>query len=378
MVLPFLTIYLTQHMHMSIAQAGLVVGIFGVGSIFGALLGGRLSDKIGFYPIQFWSLFLNGILFIILGQMQTMLQISICTFVLSMVGDAFRPANAAATAWYSSPENRVRSYSLNRLAVNLGFSIGPAVGGMLAGISYNFLFWADGLTCILAALLMRVFLPPGKIVKGGAAADTTAQEIPKGPSAYKDVLYLLFAVLVTFFAMGFFQLGSIVPLYFKSALHLSEFYIGIVLGSNGLTIALLEMILVYKLEGTKPNLTFISRGILLTAMAYLSFNLLPAWGIAAWVYILFFTFSEMFSMPFMNAFWISRSQEHNRGQYAALYTIAYSVAQIVAPSLSAYLVERLGFRDWWYVVTGWCLLTSLGFMLLQRKFSAQNPVHNPL
>jgi predicted MFS family arabinose efflux permease len=80
----------------------------------------------------------------------------------------------------------------------------------------------------------------------------------------------------------------------------------------------------------------------------------------------------------MNAFWISRSQEHNRGQYAAMYTISYSVAQIVSPPLSAYLAERLGFREWWYVVTVWCLLTSGGFMLLQRRLSAQSRAHSPL
>jgi MFS family permease len=138
------------------------------------------------------------------------------------------------------------------------------------------------------------------------------------------------------------------------------------------------MVLVYKLEGSKPSLVLIARGLLLGSLAYLSLNLLPALGFAAVIYMVFFTFSEMLSMPFMNAFWISRSQEHNRGQYAAMYTISYSVAQIVSPPLSAYLAERLGFREWWYVVTVWCLLTSGGFMLLQRRLSAQSRAHSPL
>ncbi|KAA2243878.1 MFS transporter [Chitinophaga agrisoli] len=379
MVLPFLTIYLTQHLGFSIAQAGLVLAFFGIGSVLGALAGGRLADRIGFYPVQFWSLFLNGVLFIILGQMRTMLQISACTFVLSLVGEAFRPANASAIAWYSKPENRVRSYSLNRLAVNLGFSIGPAVGGMLAAISYNFLFWADGLTCIVAALIMRVLLPPAKVNDRKAGGDKQEQ-IPagQGPTAYQDVLYLVFVVLVMLYAMGFFQIGSIVPIFFKTVLHMNEFYIGLVLAFNGLLIALLEMVLVYKLENTKPPLAIIYRGMFLNCLAFLSLILLPAIGLTSVVFILFFTFSEMLTMPYMNAFWIGRSREHNRGQYAALYTIAYSVAQIISPSLSAYLVERLGFRDWWYIITAWSLLTAGGFWLLQRKVSAQNLARNPL
>lgn len=71
MVLPFLTVYLRQEMHYSIADAGWEVAFFGTGAILGNFIGGKLTDKIGFFHVQFWSLFLNGLLFIVLGQMRT-------------------------------------------------------------------------------------------------------------------------------------------------------------------------------------------------------------------------------------------------------------------------------------------------------------------
>jgi len=52
MVVPFLTIYLTRQHHYSIAQAGIVMGFFGAGAIAGGFIGGRLTDKYGFYPIN--------------------------------------------------------------------------------------------------------------------------------------------------------------------------------------------------------------------------------------------------------------------------------------------------------------------------------------
>jgi predicted MFS family arabinose efflux permease len=367
MVTPFLTIYLTQRLHLSISQAGLVLAIWGAGSVLGALLGGRLSDRIGFYPVQFWSLLLNGMMFIVLGQMRTMLQVSICVFILALVGDAFRPANATAIAYYSKPENRTRSYSLHRLAVNLGFSIGPALGGMLAAISYSFLFWADGLTCILAALIMRLVLPPAKTVKPAAAGSAPAV---KGPPAYKDGGYLFFVVLVCMYAMFFFQLSALVSVYFKTVIKMPELYIGMTIGLNGLLIALLEMVFVYKLEGKRAPLDFIWRGVLINGLAYLSFNLLPPTVAVAVLFILLFTLSEMLSVPFMNAFWTSRSGEHNRGQYAALYTIAFSVAQIISPTMSTYIVQHLGFADWWYTVAGGSLVTAAGFWYLHKRTSA--------
>jgi len=119
MVLPFLTVYLREEMNYSITAAALEVAFFGTGAILGNFIGGRLTDKIGFYPVQFWSLFVNGMLFILLGQLQTFWQIGSCMFIIGVAGEAFRPANAAAIAYYSLPGNRTRSYSLARLAVNL-------------------------------------------------------------------------------------------------------------------------------------------------------------------------------------------------------------------------------------------------------------------
>src|SRR6185312_16333118 len=85
-----------------------------------------------------------------------------CAFLLSMVNEAFRPANSTAIATYSKEENRTRSYSLNRLAINLGWAVGNAIGGLLASINYHLLFWVDGGTNIIGALLLWYFLRPSK------------------------------------------------------------------------------------------------------------------------------------------------------------------------------------------------------------------------
>jgi predicted MFS family arabinose efflux permease len=155
MVVPFMTLYLTsEEMGYSVAQAGVVFGLFGFGAFCGAYFGGRLTDKIGFYPVQMMTLIGGGILFMLLGQMKHYGLICLFTYLLSFVNEAFRPANSTAIAFYSKDENRTRSYSLNRLAVNLGWAVGSGLGGFIAHISYELLFWVDGFTNIVAALLL--------------------------------------------------------------------------------------------------------------------------------------------------------------------------------------------------------------------------------
>ena len=185
MVIAFLTVYLTYKGY-SLAQAGYVMGAFGLGSFIGGYLGGRLTDKYGHFYVQVFSLLLNGILFIVLGQMHTIWQIAICIFILSSLGEAFRPANSAAIAAYSNDVNRTRGYSLNRLAINLGWAVGPAIGGILAYTSYSLLFWADGITCILASILLFVVLPPSKNV----VVKTHHEKALLTTSAYKDKIFL--------------------------------------------------------------------------------------------------------------------------------------------------------------------------------------------
>ena len=157
MVVPFLTLYLISKGY-SVSDAGFVFAFFGLGAFTGAFVGGKLTDKIGFYPVQIITLLGGGIMFFVLAQMQNYWFICLFTYLLAFINEAFRPANSTAIAFYSKQDNRTRSYALNRLAINLGWAIGSGIGGVLANINFSLLFYVDGLTNIVAAILIWIFL----------------------------------------------------------------------------------------------------------------------------------------------------------------------------------------------------------------------------
>lgn len=364
MVIPFLLPYMIDGLHFDAGMAGLIMAVFGVGAVMGAYIGGYLSDKLGFYPIQFISLILNGLIFVAMGFMKTPLSLGITIFLLSLAGEAFRPANSAAIAHYSSPENRTRSYAIHRLAVNLGWGIGPALGGFLADINYQLLFWVDGITCIAAAIVMRILLPVAKAGKPSELHSKSSLE--KSKSAYKDKQYLFFILLVAAHAFCFFQMNSTVPVFYIQKLGMTKTQIGLVMALNGIIIALFELVLVYKLENKKNNVFYIGLGVLLTGVSFLFFNIFPYSILLAIAAISVITLGEMLSMPFMNSYWIALSNKQNRGQYAALYTMAFSFAQIFSPLIGTQLMKNFGFSFLWYVIAAICFVTFLGVRLLRK------------
>jgi len=364
MVIPFMTLYLTSsQMGYSVGQAGFVFGLFGAGAFFGAYFGGRLTDKIGFYPVQMITLSGGGVLFIVLGLMKTFPLICLFTFLLSFVNEAFRPANSTAIATFSNEDSRTRSYSLNRLAVNLGWAVGSALGGVLAKYSYGLLFWVDGCTNIAAAILMWLFLKPANNLPETNKKTVTAKQ----HSAYRDKTYLLFISLVTLFGCCFFQLFTNLPVYFRKEWHFTEPFIGALMALNGLLITLVEMAVIYNLERKGKNVFFITVGIGTVGIAWLSLNIPYGGPFLALLMIVLITFGELFSMPFMNSYWISRTQHTNRGQYAALYTMAWSAAQTIGPMAGAQVAQVFGFKWLWWMTGSLSLIVSATFYRLYKK-----------
>jgi len=363
MVIFFMSVYLSQELHFNLQRVGVVMAMFGAGSLLGVFVGGRLIDRIGYYPVMLWSLVSGGILFLIVGQLHDYLLLCIGVFVLSAFGEAFRPANMAAVSYYSTAATYTRSISLNRLAINLGFSIGPAIGGFLAAHNYKLIFWVDGFTCLAAAAMVLLFL---ENKHDRTIPQSKADTAKPGSSPYADRIYLLFLPLAVLFAIAFFQFFSVMPLYYKQVQHLSEKYIGALMALNGLLVAGIEMILIYKIEKRWSLYNFIALGAFLLIISYLALFLANGFWWLALVTVVI-SFSEMFAMPFMNTFMNSRS-EANKGQYASLYVMAWSAAQILTPIISTQIIAHSGYRTLWVVLAFFALLVVAGIKMLE-KFS---------
>lgn len=364
MAVPFMGLYITQSLNRPESDAGIVISLFGVGAIAGAAAGGKLTDMFGFRPIQILSSIIGGIFFLFFSQIDNFTMLCIMSVLISFFYDAFRPANFTAIAAYAAPGKETRSYSLNRLATNIGFSFGITIGGLIASINYKLLFIVDGIVSILVGIAIFLLLP---VVKGfrKAAIEKAKDVLVRKP--WQDAVFIQFVLLTTVFATCFFLMFRVVPVFFKQEWHIDEAIIGLILGVNGAMIALLEMILISKIENKRSPKFYIVTGVLIVSISF-AFLMIPKSLpiVLALLCIVGFTFGEMFSMPFINTFVIKRSNEFNRGQYAAGFSIAWSIAQIT-PVAGFYLAEKLGYNMLWITSAIMLLGCAYGYSKLNFK-----------
>jgi LPXTG-motif cell wall-anchored protein len=368
MVLLFTSLYLTkdEELHFTIAQAGLALSFYGIGSVLGSYAGGWLSDRRNITDIMVLSLIISGCILLLLLVVKTLFLVSLVIFMYAFAADIFRPANSKAVAMYSSPENRTRSVSLVRLAINLGFSLGPAGGGFVAlYLGYKWLFVIDACTSFLAAAMLMIYLPRKEGVT--RSAESKAALLDHSTSAYRDVSYLLFILLVACFGICFFQLFASIPQYFSRECKYNEDTIGLLLALNGFLVVVIEMPLVAVLEKSRKIFPYIITGVLCIPVALLLLHFGKGIMLLMVLYTFFMTMSEILAMPFMMNYALSRPGKERQGQYSALYSMSYGMANIFAPLIGLGIADKFSFEAMFYTFIGLSLLTAGGFYLLKKK-----------
>ena len=354
MVLPFLSKYLYEDLKFDESKVGWVLVAFGLGSFVGSYLGGILSDKIGYYKVMVFSLFTSGLFFFVFPLIKSFEALCLAFFFLLLMADMFRPAMFVSIGAYAKPENRTRALTLVRLAVNLGFAVGPAIGGLIImGIGYDGLFWIDGLTCILAISIFFFTVKERPMKK-----DTSSNQ-PK-PTKKLSFNFILFLFVIFLSGLTFFQFFTTMPLYHSERYGLLEWQTGLILASNGFMIFLLEMPLVTYLETKMVNkIKIVVWGMFCMSIGFLVL-MADFWIGVLFISTIFLTFGEMFAFPFSNAHALNQAPKGLEGYYMAMYSLSFSAAHIVSGKLGMTIIKNYGYTTNWLLM---CVLAMVAVLI---------------
>ena len=346
MVLPFLVLYLTRELGFSVARAGFVFAVYGATAIVAGPIAGKLSDRIGALPIMRTSLISSGIALLLFPFAKSYAAVIAITILWAGCAELFRPASLAAITHVVSPAQRKAAYALNRLAINLGMSIGPALGGFLAAVSFRAMFVVDALTTLIAGAVLA--LTNWRLATGGQSAQPDEDTHLEVRSILRDRRLGIFLIASVMVGIVFFQHEAALPLYMVQYLHMSPAFYGTLFTINTLLIVALEVPL-NTATSRWPNTWSLVAGCLLFAIGFGALAVVSsATGVLAMVVV--WTLGEMMLFPAMAAHLGEIAPDSLRGTYMGAYSMSLSVALTLGPWLGTQLLATTGAVGVWSVM----------------------------
>jgi MFS family permease len=362
MVLPFIALYARQELNVSVGNAGLVLAFYGIGALISAPFSGKLSDKIGALKLMTISLLSTGSFLFLYSVVSNFIGFLVLSFIWAILSEAFRPASMSFISSEISSDRRKTAFALNRLAINLGMSIGPVVGGILSTINFHLLFYVDGITSLLAGAFL-IFSPWEK----HEPAETLAKEqsfVHEKVSVFSDRRLLYFLIALIPVEVVFFQHIGALPLFIVIELGFPNSVFGFLTAVNTVLIIFIEVPLNdamrnwedWKSIGLGALLSGVGFGLMAFAQTIPPIVLL----------IVIWTFGEMIFFPSAGEYVAKIAPPKQRGEYMGYFQMSFSFSFMVGPWLGAFALEHFGSFYLWLGCLAFGLISTLLMLRLKK------------
>ncbi|MEU6221220.1 MFS transporter [Streptomyces sp. NPDC047022] len=358
----FMELYLTLGRGYSASYAGLVASLHGLGGVVSSLGAGVMTDRLGRRPTLLIAQSSTAVSVALLGFMHDPVAIAAVALLVGMASNASRPAVQAMMADIVRPEDRIRAFSLNYWAINLGFAVSSIAAGFIAEFSYLAGFLIEAGMTMVCALVVFAKLPesrPVRTEKEGAAEESVGLGTVVRDGRFMGVVGLSFLI-----ALVFQQGGVGLPLAMGRAGFAPSDY-GMAIAVNGVLIVALQIPLTRLIERRDPRRLLVVSSLLagfgfgLTAFA-------GSVGVFA-LTVCVWTLAEIINSPTQTGLVVRLSPVHGRGRYQGMYTLSWAVASLVAPVMSGVVIDRFGAEWLWAMCAAVGVGAAIGYGSLMRR-----------
>ncbi|MBB6474714.1 MFS transporter [Sphaerisporangium rubeum] len=370
MVEPFIGVYLTQARGMSLATAGLVMAVFGVGSLLSQLVAGWLTDRLGRRATLTGGMVATAAAMICLGYSTSLPAIVAVMAVLGLVVDAYRPASQALVADLIPPHDRSRAFGLLFWAINLGFAVAMVAGGWLAQSGFLWLFWIDAITSVIFGVLVWRAVPETRPERGHAPGGFT--------DVLRDRLMMAYVTISLAYTFVYLQAFTTLPLAVTGQ-GLSTAVYGVAMAVNGVLIVVLQPLVSHWLARHDPSVVLaIGMAVAGVGFALTSFVSTAA-GYAGTVAV--WTLGEIATAGMAGTIVAALAPPHLRGRYSGVYGFSWSAGGLLAPLIGTRLLAH-GPATLWLTAGALGVLSAAGILALapairRRSTTARLPAESP-
>lgn len=366
LIFPFLSLYIANRFQVGLTEVGLLLAVWSVSGLTGSILGGALTDKFGRRTMLMFGLVFSASTALVLGFAN---QLSTFFWVLAFSGllsDIAGPAQSAMVADLLPENQRQEGYGILRVFANLAATIGPAIGGMLAGVTYLLLFIIDAIASLITAGIVLFALPETKPATsrehGGDSFFKTFRGYRK---VFQDSLFIAFIIISIIMIMVYTQMYSTLSVYLNKVHQISPQGFGWIMSLNALMVVVMQFWVTRKVKNLEPMLV-IGAASICYAIGYTIYGFVSAY----WLFLLamaIVTIGEMLHVPVAQGVAARFAPSHMRGRYMAVYGLSWAIPHTFATLLAGLIMDNFNPNLIWFLGGGICLFTAAGFYFLNLR-----------
>ena len=380
MMFPFFAIYITEKFGVGMIVVGTIFAIYSGSSFLGSTVSGALTDKFGRKAMIIFGLVASALSSLVMPFIDSLQVFYLATFLAGMFESVGGPARQAMIADLLPEEKRAEGYAIHRVTFNLSAAIGPAIGGILASISYPLLFYMDAASSLIMAAIIIFKLPETKPeLREGEEEQTILQTVGGYRIVFKDAIFMSFIGVSILMVLVYFQMNSTLSVYLRDIHQISLQQFGAIVSINAAMVVGMQFWISRRLAGQQPVIMMaLGMGFYAVGFAMYGFiggSFVFALAIVAMVII---TIGEMIIAPFQQVVVAKLAPEQMRGRYMAIYGMSWGIPVAIAPLLAGVVMDNYDPRWVWWGVGIIGLVAVFGFwrlhFLAQDRLSVEDTV----
>jgi MFS family permease len=364
-VLPFFSLYITQKFGIGMTQAGVVLGLFALSGFLGSMIGGALTDRFGRRTIVIIGMVASAFTSIAFGVVNEFAVFYVLAIFVGLPSNMAGPAYNAMVADILPKEQHAEGYGMIRVARNLGWVIGPGIGGLLIGYSYLYIFIGDAIASLIVAWIFYKVMPETKPQQtSGEAPEPLLRSFLGYFKVAKDTLFMAFTAAMLFSGLAYHQIYSTLSVFLRDVHGVSESGFGYLVTANASLVVLAQFWVASKVKKHKKMIVLAS-GAFLYMIGLVMYGLVSTYPIFM-AAMLIITVGEMLISPVSQAMVARFAPEQLRGRYMAFFGLAWLIPRSIGPAAAGLILDNYNPNWVWYLCGVSCLVAIGMFLLLNR------------
>ncbi len=366
LMFPFLTLYITRKFNVGMTEVGAIFGLFSIASVVGSALGGALADQLGRKGMLIFGLIVSALTSLLMGLVNSIELLFASALIVGLFANSGGPAQQAMVADLLPGEKRAQGFGLLRVVVNISFTLGPVIGGLLAARSYLLLFICDAVASTVTAGIVALAIPETKPARCEGEAEQTMRQTFGGYwHVLRDTSFVMFIGASTLMTLVYMQMNTTLAVYLRDVHNVSEQGYGYILSLNAAMVVIFQFSVTRWIARYRP-LAIMAVGALFYAVGFGMYGFVSHYGLFLLAMVVI-TVGEMMTAPTAQALVAHFAPRHMRGRYMAVYGLSWVIPSTVGPLLAGLVMDGADPRWVWYGAGLVGLAAAGGFLLLCRR-----------